>query len=37
MSSPYDLSEGKKGFPALVDAHKKKLKRDWERLYGKKK
>ena len=35
--SPYDLSEGNKGFPALVRAHKKKMKRDWERMYEKKK
>ena len=35
-ASAYDLTVGNKGFPALVRAHKKKLKRDWERMYGKK-
>jgi hypothetical protein len=33
--SPYDLTEGNKGFPALVRSHKKRMKEDYERLYGK--
>ena len=35
--SAYDLSTGNKGFPALVKAHKKKLKEDYERIWKKKK
>lgn len=36
-SSAYDLTEGNKGFPALVRSHKKRQKEAWERLYGKRK
>lgn len=30
--SPYDLSTGNKGLPALVKAYKKKLKKDYRKL-----
>ena len=33
--SAYDLTEGNKGWPALVRSHKKQMKSAWERLYGK--
>ena len=33
--SAYDLTEGNKGWPALVRSHKKQTKLAWEKLYGK--
>jgi len=34
-NSPYDLTQGNKGWPALVRSHKKQQKLAWEKLYGK--
>ena len=35
-NNPYDLSGPNKGLQELVRLHKEQLRRDWERLYGKK-